>query len=133
MSPRSAPKPAGGVSLTRTFDLDVRPAYVIKADPASLKIAPGTSAKLRLNAERLKTFDADITLQLSPVLGLDLPTTILIPRGQTHIEVPIAIPPDRTPTRYNVQFTASAEVNGFEEEQRGRFEVEVLKGPGAKK
>ncbi len=115
------------VSLMRTFDLDVRAAYVIKADPPLLKIEPGATAKLRLTAERMTTFDSDVTLQLTPVLGLDLPTTITIPRGQTFIDVPIAIPPDRAPTRYNVQWSASAEVNGFEEDQRGRFEVEVVK------
>jgi hypothetical protein len=121
------------VTLMRTFDLDVRAAYVIKADPPLLKIEPGATAKLRLTAERMKTFEGDVTLQLAPVLGLDLPPTLTIPRGQTFIDVPIAIPPDRTPTRYNVTWTASAEVNGFEEDQRGRFEVEVLKGAGAKK
>jgi hypothetical protein len=121
------------VTLMRAFDLDIRAAYVIKADPPLLKIEPGATGKLRLSAERMKTFDADVTLQITPVLGLDLPTTITIPRGQSFVEVPIAIPPDRTPTRYNVPWTASAEVNGFEEDQRGRFEVEVVKGAAAKK
>ncbi len=121
------------VSLTRTFELDVRAAYVVKAEPALLQIEPGTTGKLRLNAERMKNFDAEVTLELAPVLGLDLPVTIVIPRGQTGVDVPIVIPADRAPGRINVSFNASAEVNGLEEEQRGRFEVEVVKTATPKK
>ena len=46
----------------------------------------GQAGKVRLNAERLKTFDGDVTVQLAPVLGLDLPTieSVLINRSDVE-------------------------------------------------
>src|SRR5262249_29799212 len=41
------------VTLTRTFGLDIRAAYVVKVEPAPLKIEPGATARLRFNAERM--------------------------------------------------------------------------------
>ena len=121
------------VSLARTFDLDIRAAYVVTAEPALLKLEPGAVGKLRLNAERMKTFDGDVTVQLSPSLGLDLPTMVVIPRGKSGVDIEIKVDPSRTPGRQNINLNATAVVNGFEEEQRGRFDVEILKTPAPKK
>jgi hypothetical protein len=121
------------VSLTRTFDLDIRSAFTVVADPALLKLEPGASGKLRLNADRLKTFDAEVEVQLTPVIGLEFPLTVVIPRGQTGVEVPIKVDPNRSPGRQNINLNATALVNGFEEEQRGRFEVEIVKTAAPKK
>lgn len=122
------------VSLTRTFDLEIRSAFVVTAEPAMLKLAPGAAAKVRLNAERMKTFDGDVTVQLSATLGLNLPDKIVIPRGQLGVDVEIIVAPDRSPGRQNINLTATAEVNGFEEEQRGsRLDIEVTKSAAQKK
>ena len=72
-------------------------------------------------------------MQFSPAQGLNLPDKVVIPRGQTGVEVEIKVASDRTPGRQNINLNASADVNGFEEEQRGRFEVDVVKMPAAKK
>lgn len=117
------------VSLTRTFELDIRAAYAITAEPALLKLEPGGVGTLRLNAERLKTFDGAVAVQLSPVLGIDLPTMVVIPRGQTGVDIPVKIDPGRTAGKQVIQMNISADVNGFEEEQRGRFEIEIVKTP----
>ena len=117
------------VSLTRTFDLDIRTAFVVSAEPALLKLEPGAAGTLRLNAERMKTFNGDVTVQLSPVFGLEMPLTVVIPRGKTGVDVPIKVAEDRTPGRLNINLNATADVDGFEEEQRGRFEVDVVKTP----
>jgi hypothetical protein len=121
------------VTLTRTFDLEIRAAYVVSAEPALLKLEPGVTGKLRLNADRMKTFDGDVTVQLSPTQGLNLPEKVVIPRGQTGVDVEIKVAPDRTPGRQNINLNATAQVNGFEEEQRGRFDVEIVKTPVPKK
>ena len=121
------------VTLTRTFDLDVRPAYAITTEPAVLKLEPGSAGKLRLNADRMKNFDGEVTVQLSPALGLDLPTTVVIPRGQAGVDVAIKVDPQRTPGRQSINLNASAVVGGFEEEQRGRLDIDIVKTPAPKK
>jgi hypothetical protein len=84
---------------------------------------------VRLEVNRLKTFDGDVTLQLSPVLGMELPESVTIPRGKSSVDVAIKVDASRTAGRQSIQFNATAQVNGFEEEQRGRFEIEILKAP----
>lgn len=117
------------ISLTRAFDLDIRAAYTVSADPALLKLEPGATARVRLNAERMKTFDGDVAVQLTPVLGLELPPMVLIPRGQNGVDVAIKVDPGRSPGRQTIHLNTSALVNGFEEEQRGRLEIEIVKTP----
>ncbi|MSQ95782.1 MAG: hypothetical protein EXR98_14670 [Gemmataceae bacterium] len=121
------------MALTRTFDLDVRSAFTVSAEPAILKLEPGETSKVRLNTERLKSFDGDVTVQLSPVLGLVLPAAVVIPRGQTGVDVEIKVPADRTPGRQSINLNIAAVVNGFEEELRGRFEIEIVQTPAPKK
>jgi len=121
------------VALTRTFDLDIKSAFNVIAEPALIKMEPGATAKLRLVADRLKNFDADVTVQITPVLGFDLPDQIVIPRGQTGVDISVRIPSDRAPGRQSITFIASAVVNGFEEEQRGRIDIDIVKMPSAKK
>lgn len=119
------------VALTRTFELDVRAAYVISTEPVMLEA--GTTAKVRLIAERMKGFDAEVTVQLSPSSGIDLPTTIVIPRGQTGVDVEIKVDATQPAGRRSINLNASAVVNGFEEEQRGRLDIDVVKAAGLKK
>jgi hypothetical protein len=122
------------ISLTRTFELDVRSAFVVTAEPTLLKLEPGEVGKFRVNAERMKTFDGEVIVQLSPAPGLNLPEKIIIPRGKTGVDVEVKVAPDRAPGRQNINLNATAEVNGFEEEQRGgRFEIDIVKSPTAKK
>ncbi len=83
---------------------------------------------MRLTADRMKTFDGPITVQLSPALGLNLPEQVVIPRGQVGVDVEIKVSPDRTPGRQSINLNSTGTVSGFEEELRGgRFEVEVVK------
>jgi len=121
------------VSLTRTFELDVRSAYTVAAEPALTKLEPGSSAKVRLTAERMKSFDGEVVVELSPSPGLNLPEKIVIPKGQSGVDLDVQAAPDCTPGRRGINLNMSAVVSGFEEEQRGRFEVEVAKPPPPKK
>jgi hypothetical protein len=120
------------VALTRTFDLDIKPAFTVTAAPALLTLEPGGAGKVRLNAERLKTFDGAVTLMLTPQPGLDLPASVVIPRGQAGVDVPIKADADLPAGRRGLSWSATALVNGFEEEQRGRFDVEIVKTPAKK-
>jgi hypothetical protein len=122
------------VVLTRAFDLDIRSAFTVAAEPAMLKLEPGATAKVRLTADRMKSFDGDVTVQLSPSLGLNLPEQVVIPRGQAAVDVEVKVAPDRTPGRQSINLQSTGTVSGFEEELRGgRFEVEVVKPMPPKK
>jgi hypothetical protein len=117
------------IALTRTFDLQIRSAFAVTAEPATLKLTPGATARVRLTADRMKTFDGDVSVQLSPPPGLTLPTTVVIPRGQAGVDVEVKVSVDSTPGRRGINWNATALVNGLEEEQRGRFDIEIVKLP----
>jgi hypothetical protein len=121
------------VALTRTFDLQIRSAFTVTAEPALVKLEPGATAKVRLTAERMKTFDGDVTVQISPALGLTLPASVVIPRGKDGVEVEVTVAPDLTPGRRSINLNATALVNGLEEEQRGRLDIDIVKKPAPKK
>jgi hypothetical protein len=120
------------VALTRTFDLDIKPAFAVSAEPAVLTLEPGAAGKVRLSAERLKTFAGEVTLTLSPQPGLEMPASVVIPRGQAGVDVPIKADANLPAGRRGISFNATALVNGFEEEQRGRFDIEIAKAPAKK-
>ena len=108
-------------------EIDSVAAYMVTAEPALLKLEPSTTGKLRFNAERLKTFDGDVTVELSPSPGLDMPTQVVIPRGKTGVDIEVKTDANLTAGRRNINLNTTADVGGFEEEQRGRFEVEIMK------
>jgi hypothetical protein len=117
------------IALTRTFDLDIMAAFTVIAEPDLLKLEPGATGKLRLNADRLKAFDGDVTIELAPSPGLEFPSTVVIPRGATGVDVEVKADSNLTAGKRNINLNITAQVNGFEEEQRGRFEVEIVKLP----
>jgi hypothetical protein len=121
------------VALTRTFDLDIRPAYVVSTEPASPKLEPGAKARLHFSAERMKGFDAEITVEVSPTPGIEVPATIVIPRGQAGVDVDVKIGDGQPASRVSINWNASAVVNGFEEEQRGRLDIDIIKTATPKK
>ena len=116
------------ITLTRTFELNLVPAYTISAEPVKVSLLPGESEKVRLLANRVKTFDSEVTLHLSPIPGMNFPETVIIPKGQTGIDIEFKAAADAMPRKQNLQINASATVNGYEEDQRGGpFEIEIRK------
>jgi hypothetical protein len=113
------------VTLVRTFELEARTAFTVAGPPAPVKIGRGGTARARLKVERVKTFAGPIKVQLSPTPGLELPETVVVPRGATEVEVEVRADATAAPGRRGVSLSSSADVDGFEEEQRGRIEVEV--------
>ena len=126
--------PRGGkVSLTRTLISTSAPLCRRRGAGALKILAPARPGQVRLDAERMKTFDGDVTLQISPVLGLNLPEMVIIPKGQTGVDITLKVDADRTPGRHSINLSATAAVNGLEEEQRGSFIVEIEKKAVPKK
>ena len=122
------------ITLIRTFELEIRTAFTVAAPPAPIKLAPGAAGKVRLTVERVKTFAGPVTVKLQSAAGLDLPETVVIPRGEMAVEIEVKAQKDATPGRRSVQLSGMADVDGFEEEYRGgRIEIEVPKPETPKK
>ena len=122
------------ITLIRSFELEIRTAFTVAAPVEPLKLAPGNALKVRLTVERVKSFAGPVTLKLQPAAGLELPETVVIPRGETGVEIAVQAQKDATPGRRSIQLSGFADVDGFEEEQRGgRIEIEVPKPEVPKK
>ena len=87
------------------------------------KVPPMASAK-----EFLKTFDGPVTLRLNPMTGVTLPETVTVPKGESGVEIDIAVSPGADARKQNLQLHATADVDGFEEEVRAQpLEIEIRK------
>ena len=86
------------------------------------------AVELKVTVERVKTFAGPVTVHLTPQPGLELPETVVIQRGEAGVEVEVRAEAGATFGRRGVNLSATADVDGFEEEQRGgRFEIDVVK------
>lgn len=122
------------VTLTRVFELELTTAFTVAGEPKKLALLPGESAKVRVVATRVKSFDGDVLVELPRITGLSMPESVVILKGQSAVDVEIRVLPDATPNRHNLQGRATATVDGFEEEQRGTlFEIEIRKVEAPKK
>ncbi len=123
----SAVRAGQKITLIRTFELEIRTAFRVAAEPALSKLVPGSTTKVRLTVERVKSFAGPVTVALAPASGLVLPEKVVIPPGQTSAEIDVQAEAGAAPGRRRIAFSAAADVDGFEEEQRGQFEIEVPK------
>jgi hypothetical protein len=116
------------ITLIRTFELEIRTAFTVEVPQAPLKLAPGDSAKVRLTVHRVKTFAGPVALTLETAAGLEFPSMVVVLRGESGVEVEVKASKDAAPGRRGIQFQATADVDGFEEEQRGtRIEIDAVK------
>ncbi len=130
----SAASEGRAITLIRTFDLDIRTAFTVEAPQAVVKLTPGEAIKVRLTISRVKTFAGPVTLKLEPATGLDFPQMVVVPRGETGVDIEVKASKDAMSGRRGIQLSGTAEVDGFEEEQRsGRLEIEVTKADVPKK
>jgi hypothetical protein len=114
------------VTLVRTFELNLVPAFTITVEPAKLTLWPDGVARIRVKAARVKSFDGPVTVHLPTANGLTLPETVTIPKGQDGADVEVRAAATINPGQYGVQHHTTATVSGFEEEVRGGlFEFEV--------
>ncbi|MBL8793233.1 MAG: hypothetical protein JNM56_04960 [Planctomycetia bacterium] len=122
------------ITLTRSFDLDLRPVFRVSVAPEKLTLPAGGTTKIRLLANRLQGFDGAVAVQINPVQGLELPAKLEIPRGQESIEVEVKVPAETTPRRIQIRARCAANVGAFEEELQAQIgEVEIPKPEPAKK
>ena len=114
------------ITLIRSFELEIRSAFSITTAKEPVKLTSGSTAKVRVKVDRLKTFAGPVVVHLSPNDGLECPEMVTIPKGKDSVEVEVRVQPATSPGRRGISLTGTAEVDGFEEEVRGdRIEIEV--------
>ena len=122
------------ITLIRAFELEIRTAFTVAGPMTPSKLAPCETMKIKLSVERVKTFGGPVTVKVQAAAGLELPETIVIPRGETGVEIEVKAEKDAQPGKRSIQLTSMADVDGFEEEYRGgRIEIEVPKPEASKK
>lgn len=118
------------ITLSRALQLDLKTAFEVTPDPAQVALEPGQTTRIKLNVQRLKTFAGSVTVTPSPVNGLELPETIVIPANQTSGELELCVPADMKPTRLNIRLTSNGLVEKFQEETQGQnLQVEIKAPP----
>jgi len=104
------------VTLFRTFELDVRPAFRPAFEQGSLTALPGETLNLKLHANRSPTWDGEITLApFQSAVNLDLPIPIVFSPSQETVDVAIPIPADRSPGRIYIRWRSAGQVGRYEE------------------
>jgi hypothetical protein len=121
------------ITLIRSFDLEIRTAFAFVADKEPVKCAAGTAVKAALKIDRVATFTGPVTVELSPSLGLTFPEKVTIPKGKDRVEFEVKADATISPGRRAIGLYATGDVDGFEEEVRGRLEVEVPRPETPKK
>jgi hypothetical protein len=114
--------------------MEVRPAFEPKFEPAEIEILPGEKAAVKLAADRVPTYDGDLTLtnQNSQPMVISA-EQISLPKGQPEFALEIAIKPETNPGRYELRYEANAYVGKFQETVRSAVLVINVKKPEPKK
>ena len=107
------------ISLTRTMELAVKVAFAPAADPARIELTPGVEAKIRIHANRLAPFTGAVTVALGESEMVEAPRTVVIPEGQSEVEVAVKVADGAKPGKYAISLNGTARVAKFFEEGKG--------------
>jgi hypothetical protein len=119
------------VHLTRTFDLEVKVAFAVTADPQKIELHPGDSTKVKLLANRLAPFAGQLTIAPSQNEGIQVPEEVEIAAGDSDVEFELAIAADTKPGTYKVKLPATTRIDKFFESGTGEA-LEVVVTEAAK-
>jgi hypothetical protein len=122
------------ITLRRSFDLDLRPAFRVTAEVDKLSALPGGSVTVCLLADRVKPFAGPIAVQLPPVPGLEMPESVTVPGGTDRLEFTVKVAADAAPRRAGIRARLTATVGTYEEETQPQLvEIEIRKAESPKK
>ena len=114
------------VTLIRTFELDLVPAFKITPESPKLMLAPGETGTVRLTIDRVPSFDGPVLLHLNPLDGLQFVEPVHVEKGQKSVEIKVVASATAADRRGNLQIEARATVDSYEEEVRvPNVEIEV--------
>ncbi|QDU97559.1 hypothetical protein [Lignipirellula cremea] len=104
------------ITLMRTFDLDLRPAFRPALEGDLPTAEPGQTVRLKMLAHRSDTWQGEVTLtpQQSPP-GVELPETIVFPAGVDAVEFDVQLADDITPGRKSIRCQSTGEVGRYQE------------------
>ena len=122
------------IQLHRTFTLDVKSAFEPSIEPRQAVVMPGETVNIRLLANRLPTFDGDVTAVPLRANGFVLPETVVIPKGMPEVMLEIKVAADARPGKHRLRFPVSGFVGVFEESLNGpEIEIEIKPAPAETK
>ena len=124
------------IRLNRCFDLDLRPAFQIRAEPPQLSLLPGETGTVRLIVDRVPSFQGTIHLQFpQEVPGITpLPETVAIPADRNDIPLTLTADVDALPRQQRLTVVATGLVSGYEESLTlNPLQIEILRRPPSSK
>ncbi len=122
------------VTLTRTFEMEVKSAFSPTAEVATVEIDIGGTATFRILANRTPAFDGPVNLTSSTLNGFECPEKIEIPAGQAHVDLLVKAAPKTPPGNTQFRLVARGNVGKYEEEVNGpNLTITVKKPPLEKK
>jgi hypothetical protein len=118
------------VTLVRSVMLRVQPAYQLELESKSVTLAPGGTATVRIDAQRLAGFAGPITVMPAspPPADMTLPAELVLAADGSKLEFSVTVSPDAKPRRERIRFASNARVGSFQEEPRPlELDVEIKK------
>jgi len=107
------------VSITRMFELEIKPAYqpVILENP--LEVKPGETKEVTLDVNRIEPFDGEVTVTFTPKPGVTFPESVIVPQGKSQVKFPIQIAKDYKTKKTTFAYTGTGRVKRFQESVKG--------------
>ena len=104
------------VTLTRTFTLEVRPAFQPQFEPATVMLHPGETKTVRVTADRVAGFTGAVQLsQPLPQPGVSSPEEIEIPADEPFVEFKVSVPQDAAARRVTLRYESVGQVGEYQE------------------
>ena len=113
------------VHLTRTLQLTIQEAFRPAGVEDKYEAVPGEVLTVRVDAHRLAPFDGEVRVAPQQHEQLPMPMSIVIPEGQSSVEIKIPVAADIKPGSYSLTMTGSARVAKFNEQAAGKLVIEI--------
>lgn len=120
------------VTLNRTFELEIKPAFAPAPESATVEVEPGGLAQIRILANRTRDFGGAVKLTAKPLLGFQFLEVHEIPADAAHVDVAVQSTAETKPGNYQIRFVARGRVGSYEEEVNGPNVTITVKKPAEK-
>ncbi|MBP87867.1 MAG: hypothetical protein CMJ64_14280 [Planctomycetaceae bacterium] len=107
------------INLTRTFEVEVKVAFAVTAEPKKLELLPGDVAKVKLLANRLAPYNGELKIAPGQNEGIQFPEEVVIPDATADVEVQLTIAADAKPGTYKIKLPTETRIDKFYESGEG--------------
>lgn len=115
------------VHLTRTFELETKPAYRPSLELQNVELKPGDRTTVKIAANRLPPFADAVKLTFTAPEGVEVPELVEIPTGEQFVEIELRVAADIKPGKHSVAITGDAVIGTFLERVKGDKLTVVVK------